>query len=1019
MKIRTADALYSIDNVVVMPYCKNWFSVKYVEVTGRKPYSDGSVSVVKMPNKPTDDELAYYRHFYNEASNMCGGMMYYQFDNHIVPSWNTIFAQPAGYGDLIHIGLDTTTRIMPWRAMPFTKSTTDVAERYRIVERIDDVNLVMTNGTMGVAALNDAVLTHDDLLDLLVEEIDTYRQQYGDDVRDDWRIRNTVYFINGDTGNDVKLLNIVVDSDSLHRVYAGSRSSVSGLREGGYKVTYLWSDSTYSTDSIAIRRGYSLVVPYSHTLAVANSPEMDSLVHDIRLMIERRYVSRYGLNCAYTSGYFNESGAKPNTEIQIRGIGSPRLKSFAGVVTEEEGTIDAVVMNSAMTAESVAVAKTADSSMPSIEELSFDVRGDFSDVGFWCPDLVADENGEVTFEVVYPEDITMWNQMFVAMQGKRRGYTSCNVNASLPIEATLNIPRFAIEGDSCVVNGEVREFVDDTIAVGRRFSVDDIVVKTNDFDIVNGTLVDSCGVRLPLLADGVVTDTMMIEYAVGSVGGAYSDGESRELPVYAQGVELIDGCAMTLRPGDTTVYISSFGYDTPIELALYGDIMPILVEEIERVAKQEATYNDALASRLFALLLRQQIMQMYGEQFRDGNKVRKLLDQLIGNRNSDGLWSWCGKKGSSLLWVSEYIYRVLAKAEAFGYEIKPLKDKSGLAELLVQQFYQAKDKGYYSQQIQLLELLNHIGCRDEVHSLLMEVSRDSLGRNDILYYDLLGQSVGQQIDFAQYDTIRKADLLGGEYFDFGDVYIWRFIPYMTSIRTTLLAHELYRNSSQTDKAEHIAAIEQWLLAQRRGCWRNHYESMLIVDAILEGYKAHNIEYKEDKVIVATNEERIEVAELPFAEKYSLDDTITVAKQGMSYLYLSAVQRHFEKNPVASGEGMTIVSQADSVVACGETFDLVVNVTMDAAADYVVVSVPIPAGSLVAGYQPYTRGESAREELRHKVDIYCNRLEAGTHRFTVRLVARYPGLYTVNPAHASLVYFPSFSANTEVKSIEIR
>lgn len=85
-----------------------------------------------------------------------------------------------------------------------------------------------------------------------------------------------------------------------------------------------------------------------------------------------------------------------------------------------------------------------------------------------------------------------------------------------------------------------------------------------------------------------------------------------------------------------------------------------------------------------------------------------------------------------------------------------------------------------------------------------------------------------------------------------------------------------------------------------------------------------------------------------------------------------------------------------------------------------VDIPIPAG---CSYNSKRVGnywkEAHREHFKEKVVIFSNKLGKGEHRFTVDLIPRYSGKYSLNPAKAELMYFPVFYGNEEIKTILIK
>ncbi|MFV0468417.1 MAG: hypothetical protein ACK5MK_05760 [Dysgonomonas sp.] len=48
-----------------------------------------------------------------------------------------------------------------------------------------------------------------------------------------------------------------------------------------------------------------------------------------------------------------------------------------------------------------------------------------------------------------------------------------------------------------------------------------------------------------------------------------------------------------------------------------------------------------------------------------------------------------------------------------------------------------------------------------------------------------------------------------------------------------------------------------------------------------------------------------------------------------------------------------------------------------------------------------------------------KLSKGQHVFDVELLPRYTGRYTLNPAKAELMYFPTFYGNEEIKTTLIK
>ena len=58
------------------------------------------------------------------------------------------------------------------------------------------------------------------------------------------------------------------------------------------------------------------------------------------------------------------------------------------------------------------------------------------------------------------------------------------------------------------------------------------------------------------------------------------------------------------------------------------------------------------------------------------------------------------------------------------------------------------------------------------------------------------------------------------------------------------------------------------------------------------------------------------------------------------------------------------------------------------------------------------------DIKDRIAIYCRRLPAGTHTFTVDLEPGFTGAFTMNPATAEMMYFPTFSGRNGLKKVEV-
>jgi uncharacterized protein YfaS (alpha-2-macroglobulin family) len=164
-------------------------------------------------------------------------------------------------------------------------------------------------------------------------------------------------------------------------------------------------------------------------------------------------------------------------------------------------------------------------------------------------------------------------------------------------------------------------------------------------------------------------------------------------------------------------------------------------------------------------------------------------------------------------------------------------------------------------------------------------------------------------------------------------------------------------------------------------------------------------------------------EFPLELRFSPEKMLQVRKTGASPVYLTTYQRYWEAHPTAESGDIKVhswfegVSEANKLEAAKEV-TLKVRVILEKPAEYLMLEVPIPAGCSYADNQPRGTGETHREQWRHQTTLFFNRLGPGTYTYEIKLLPRFSGTYTLNPAKAELMYFPVFNANNEMRKVVI-
>jgi uncharacterized protein YfaS (alpha-2-macroglobulin family) len=255
---------------------------------------------------------------------------------------------------------------------------------------------------------------------------------------------------------------------------------------------------------------------------------------------------------------------------------------------------------------------------------------------------------------------------------------------------------------------------------------------------------------------------------------------------------------------------------------------------------------------------------------------------------------------------------------------------------------------------------------------------------------------------------------GGIYFGSGET-DW----YNRRAMHTLQAYDIARVAGWTDITR---GIERYWL-QSRQAYRNTIETARILEAILPGLL-------DDKGLIQPTRLQVNSTLIDsFPITMQLDpaqgQSLHIVKTGSGPLFLTAYQQWHNPAPNARSDIFDVRTQillangtpADNL-KYGESATLEVRVQVKAAADYVMIEVPIPAG---CGYgEKVQKGgpEVHREYFKDRTAIFCERLPVGNYTFNIPLEPRFTGRFTLNPARVEQMYFPVFYGRNELKKVKV-
>lgn len=637
------------------------------------------------------------------------------------------------------------------------------------------------------------------------------------------------------------------------------------------------------------------------------------------------------------------------------------------------------------------------------------LRSDFKDYAYWEPNLITDENGEASFRVKFPDNITAWKGYALGMDKKMRsGVGFAETRAFKPIAAQLAVPRFLIAGDEVAIIGKSSNYTPDSLQIKTRFLASDSLLSQQESWLSTGK-VESTNIHA-----GMAGDTLAITYSLSAMNGDYEDGERRKIPVLKKGTEETQG-TFHLLDQDTSLELSFTEEMGQVELYMEKDLLPQLIREIGYLKKYKYGCNEQTASKLMALCLEKSLRKQLEEPFDDEGLIQKCIRRLDINQNEAGGWGWW-KKAASINWITRHVIKALLMADKLGYSSQSLE--IALRDL-------TKEAKAWPEQEVLANL-----------SILAQANQNFPYEEKLAVFDTQSNSLSQQFQILrikqlrglpyQLDSLylhRKTTLFGSHY--------WGVPSYGfpgNDIRLTLLAHDILVEAGKKEEAQKVRTffVENRKHSGQRHNWRNTLETAIILRSILPGILEEGKKVREKIQVQFTGAIANTIDSFPYQFKLSeFSEDLTIKKTGSSRLYLTAYQTFWNDTPTKTDSTFavsTFLEQEGSKVQQLEkakAAELVVEVESKQRAGYLMLEVPIPASCSYASKPNGRRGvEVHREYDIHQTSIFIEDLPPGKHEFRISLEPRYSGKFNLNPAKMEQMYFPTFYGREGIRRVEV-
>lgn len=712
-------------------------------------------------------------------------------------------------------------------------------------------------------------------------------------------------------------------------------------------------------------------------------------------------------------------------EVVVTGYGVQTMSSLTGAISGRVAGVDITEPDVIAEASSVPDSEQSQAEAKLYQELLSlnTIRSHFSDVGFWEPKLFTDKHGTSSFRIHFPDDITRWEATVYAMNRRlQTGTTRKSIRSYKPIMAELNVPNFLTKGDSAYFLGKVSNYSDDREIKGKvKWAGPVTGEKEIQFTEFHAN---------KFAVSAVTTDSITTSYTFTRDDG-YLDGEERTIPVVEEGIVRADGSLSILNNNET--FNVKPAADEHITVEIFANSIDVFAGEARYLLNYRYDCNEQLASKLIGLISYGMLMKFEGKPFKYDKDVNKIVARLLKNQNEGFLWSWWDVTPNTSYWMSAHILRALKIARDAGYQVNlQIENIARKAEYKfdIQRQYDIHDIDLLNALATWNAPLNYKHHVTILDSILLEKQKTVLKtktRNpypySLLREKLMLLEIRQLTKLPyEHDSLlryKKDGITGDMHFsDQKSASYW----WNDELSANTVAYRIIKRDSFL--TAYTTPMQLYFLSQRSGASWNTFHSSNVLATVLSDLVDQGATKKQQSMVRLSGKVNSTISKFPYRVELNTGDALSVHKESGLPVYYMQYREERVTEAKTGVEGFMIKTTLpnNGTLEAGKpvTINVQVTVTKDAAQQYVMIEVPIPAScSYVDKSQRYHVVETHREYFKEKTLIFCENMRPGTYNFGIELLPRFTGAYGINPAQVSLMYLPVVNANTDMKRVIVK
>ncbi|MBE8719185.1 alpha-2-macroglobulin family protein [Sphingobacterium pedocola] len=247
-------------------------------------------------------------------------------------------------------------------------------------------------------------------------------------------------------------------------------------------------------------------------------------------------------------------------------------------------------------------------------------RSNLQETAFFYPNLLTDNEGNVTFEFDSPEALTRWKLMlFAHTEDLKAGTASFFTQTQKQLMVRPNLPRFMREGDEVVIKTQVQNLSDTVQSGTARLEI----INPENNEVISHAFFADNGLRgfsVATKGNSTVSWTLHIpkgyptvQIKVVGATDEFSDGEIHELAILPNRILLTDTEKIVLDAGQSKTFtIHSKGKDN-LQAKIQVQSNPILeiISALDYLKNYPYECNEQTASKWYGLKMLQYIQKHY------------------------------------------------------------------------------------------------------------------------------------------------------------------------------------------------------------------------------------------------------------------------------------------------------------------------------------------------------------------------------------------------------------------------